>query len=105
MSTDRDADRPTARAIGVSTISLHGPRYWAQRTITRMTNVRFFHKLFGDSSYIVHYLRVLGYRFVQPIVQTGTDFGTELHHASPYLTTVGSGTMVSDAFLIMNVEG
>ncbi|MFC6882345.1 Pls/PosA family non-ribosomal peptide synthetase [Actinomadura yumaensis] len=83
---------------------LYGAHYWAQMTVRRLTNLKFFNDLFGDSSYIVHYLRGLGYRFARPIVQTGTNFGTELAHHSPYLTTVGSGTMVSDALWIMNAD-
>jgi non-ribosomal peptide synthetase-like protein len=83
---------------------LYGIHYWAQMTIQRMTNAGFYTGLFGDSSYIVHYLRALGYRFSRPIVQTGTNFGTELQHHSPYLTTVGSGTMVSDGLSIMNAD-
>ncbi len=35
---------------------LFGIRYWAHRTITRLTNVPVFTNLFGDSSYILHYL-------------------------------------------------
>jgi non-ribosomal peptide synthetase-like protein len=83
---------------------LYGFRYWAQRTVQGMTNSTFYTGLFGDSSYIVHYLRALGYRFARPIVQTGTNFGTELGHHSPYLTTVGTGTMVSDGLMIMNAD-
>ena len=40
---------------------LYGLRYWAHRTIARMTNRRVFTRLYGDSSYIVHYLRAIGY--------------------------------------------
>ncbi|SNR96206.1 non-ribosomal peptide synthetase terminal domain of unknown function [Blastococcus mobilis] len=80
---------------------LYGIHYMIQRTITRMTNVRFYVDFFGDSSYIVHYLRALGYNLSQ-VQQTGSNFGTELGHESPYLTTVGSGTMVSDALSVMN---
>ncbi|MCQ0013134.1 hypothetical protein LUX39_04195 [Actinomadura madurae] len=83
---------------------LYGIHYWAQTAIKRATNAKFYTDLFGDSSYIVPYLRALGYRFARPIVQTGTNFGTELSHHSPYLTTVGSGTMVSDGLSIMNAD-
>ena len=83
---------------------LYGIHFWAQNAVRRATNSKFYTRLFGDSSYIVPYLRVLGYRFVRPIVQTGTNFGTELRHHSPYRTTVGSGTMVSDGLSIMNAD-
>ncbi|GAA2401667.1 non-ribosomal peptide synthetase [Actinomadura vinacea] len=83
---------------------LYGIRFWAQMSVKRLTNAKFYTGLFGDSSYIVHYLRALGYHFTRPIVQTGTNFGTELLHHSPYLTTVGSGTMVSDSLWIINAD-
>ncbi|MFI0372944.1 Pls/PosA family non-ribosomal peptide synthetase [Actinomadura sp. 1N219] len=83
---------------------LHGRQYWALMTTKRVTNVPFFMSLFGDSSYIVGYLRALGYRFARPVVQTGSNFGTELQHHSPTLTTVGSGTMISDALFVANAD-
>ncbi|RFS82997.1 amino acid adenylation domain-containing protein [Actinomadura spongiicola] len=83
---------------------LFGRHYWAIMTTKRLTNPKFFMDLFGDSSYVVGYLRALGYRFAKPIVQTGSNFGTELAHHTPYLTTVGSGTMISDALWILNAD-
>jgi non-ribosomal peptide synthetase-like protein len=80
---------------------LYGFHYWIHRLIARMTNVRFFMDLFGDSSYVVHYLRALGYDLCR-VVQTGSNFGTELSHVTPYLTRVGTGTMVSDSLWILN---
>jgi len=82
---------------------LYGFHHWIYRAIARMTNVRFFTDLFGDSSYVVHYLRALGYD-LRRVVQTGSNFGCELRHGTPYLTTVGTGTMVSDALTIMNAD-
>ncbi|GAA4232157.1 non-ribosomal peptide synthetase [Actinomadura meridiana] len=83
---------------------LFGRHYWVLRATRRLTNRAFFHNLFGDSSYIVGYLRALGYSFARPIVQTGSNFGTEMSHHTPYLTTVGSGTMISDALWILNAD-
>ena len=40
---------------------LYGFHDRVHRAITRMTGIKFFTHLFGDSSYIVHYLRWLGY--------------------------------------------
>ena len=40
--------------------------------------------LFGDSSYIVTYLRLLGYDLSR-VEQTGSNFGTEVKHDTPYL--------------------
>jgi non-ribosomal peptide synthetase-like protein len=82
---------------------LYGIHYWVQRTIARVTNVGFHKYLFGDSSYIVHYLRGLGYDLSR-VEQTGTNFGVEVKHETPYLSFVGSGTMVSDGLSIINAE-
>ena len=40
---------------------LYGFHYWVQRAIARMTNRKFYMRLFGGTSYVVHYLRWLGY--------------------------------------------
>ncbi|MCT9075491.1 Pls/PosA family non-ribosomal peptide synthetase [Streptomyces fulvoviolaceus] len=82
---------------------LYGFHYSVQRSIARMTNIKFFMWLCGDSSYIVHYLRAIGYN-LSHVEQTGSNFGTEVAHESPYLATVGSGTMVADGLSIMNAE-
>jgi non-ribosomal peptide synthetase-like protein len=71
--------------------------------ISRLTNKKFFTNLFGDSSYIVHYLRGLGYSLSQ-IEQTGSNFGMEVAHDNPYLSTVGTGTMVADGLSIVNAD-
>ncbi|MCW2131474.1 Pls/PosA family non-ribosomal peptide synthetase [Arthrobacter sp. VKM Ac-2550] len=85
------------------TYPLYGLRYAVHRAIFRMTNVFQFMHITADSSLVVHYLRLLGYK--QPnLEQTGSNFGPELTHENPYLTTVGSGTMVSDGLSIMNAE-
>src|SRR6184192_878201 len=65
--------------------------------------MRFFTFLFGDSSYIVHFLQWLGYH-LSPVVQTGSNFGIEVMHANPLLSSVGSGTMVADGLILMNDE-
>ncbi|WP_433288986.1 Pls/PosA family non-ribosomal peptide synthetase [Pseudonocardia sp. CA-142604] len=83
--------------------ALYGFHYYVHRMIRRLTNVRFYHSVFGDSSYIVHYLKWLGYRLPR-VVQTGSNFGSELAHDTPYLTTVGAGTMVSDGLTVMNAD-
>ena len=80
---------------------LYGFRDRVHRAITRMTGIKFFTRLFGDSSYIVHYLRCLGYDLSR-VEQTGSNFGTEVAHVTPYLSSVGSGTMVADGLSIVN---
>ena len=83
---------------------LYGVRFAIQRTVSRLTNQRFYTFLFGDSSAILHYLQMVGYRFTRPQVQSGSNFGVEVKHESPFLTTIGGGTMVSDGLSIMNAE-
>lgn len=85
------------------TYPLYGFHYSVHRAIVRMTNIKFFKWLCGDSSYIVHYLRSIGYD-LSHVEQTGSNFGTEVQHESPYLASVGSGTMVADGLSIMNAD-
>jgi non-ribosomal peptide synthetase-like protein len=80
---------------------LYGLHYSIHRTITRISNTRFYMTLFGDSSYIVHYLRALGYD-LSTVKQTGSNFGLSQRHESPYLCAIGTGTMVSDGLSIIN---
>jgi non-ribosomal peptide synthetase-like protein len=82
---------------------LYGFHDRVHRAIARMTGVRFFTHLFGDSSYIVYYLRWLGYDLSR-VEQTGSNFGTEVGHETPYLSTIGSGTMVADGLALMNAD-
>ncbi|MEJ3654125.1 Pls/PosA family non-ribosomal peptide synthetase [Actinomycetes bacterium KLBMP 9759] len=85
------------------TYRLYGSAYWALRTINRLTNSKFFTRVFGDSSYIVGYLRALGYRFIR-VEQTGSNFGTAVAHDTPFLTEIGSGTVVADGLTIVNTD-
>ncbi|GAA1318371.1 hypothetical protein GCM10009647_048900 [Streptomyces sanglieri] len=82
---------------------LYGLHYSVHRAIGRMTNIKFFTWLFGDSSYIVHYLRGIGYDLSQ-VEQTGSNFGTEVQHETPFLCSVGSGTMVADGLSVINAD-
>jgi len=82
---------------------LYGFHYGIHKAIARMTNVRFLTWLFGDSSYIVHYLRWVGYD-LSTVVQSGSNFGTDVRHENPYLTTIGSGTMVADGLSVINAD-
>jgi non-ribosomal peptide synthetase-like protein len=84
--------------------SLYGFRYWAHRGIARITNNTFFHHLLGDSSFIVPYLRCLGYDMSQ-VEQTGSNFGLEVKHETPYLVSFGpGGTMAADGLSIINAD-
>jgi non-ribosomal peptide synthetase-like protein len=82
---------------------LYGLHDAVHRAIARIGRMRFFTFLFGDSSYIVHYLQCLGYH-LSPVEQTGSNFGSEVMHANPSLSAVGTGTMVADGLILVNDE-
>jgi non-ribosomal peptide synthetase-like protein len=82
---------------------LYGFHHAVHRAIERMTNMPFFPRLLGDSSFIVPYLRWLGYDLSE-VEQTGSNFGLEVKHENPHLCTVGSGTMVADGLSIINTD-
>jgi non-ribosomal peptide synthetase-like protein len=82
---------------------LYGFHHAVHRTIERLTNATFYPRLLGDSSYIVPYLRWLGYDLSE-VEQTGSNFGLEVKHENPFLCTIGSGTMVADGLSIMNSD-
>jgi non-ribosomal peptide synthetase-like protein len=82
---------------------LYGVHYAVHRAVGRLTNVPFFVQLFGDSSYIVHYLRWVGYD-LSPVEQTGSNFGSVVGHENPYLASIGTGTMVADGLWIINSD-
>ena len=82
---------------------LYGIHYWVHRLIARLTNRKFFTELFGDSSYIVGYLRSSGYKLT-PVVQTGSNFGMAVQHENPFLSSVGSGTVVADGLSLLNAD-
>ena len=83
--------------------ALYGIRYWAHRFVRRTTNVKMFTDLLGDSSFIVGYLKAIGYDLSR-VHQTGSNFGSELRQDTPYLTRIGTGTMVSDGLNVLNTE-
>ncbi|MFE1172992.1 Pls/PosA family non-ribosomal peptide synthetase [Streptomyces sp. NPDC058773] len=83
---------------------LYGFHYGVHRLIALTTNRKFLMRLFGDSSAIVHYLRCLGYDLSSRVEQTGSNFGTEVKHETPFLSSVGSGTMVADGLSVMNAD-
>jgi non-ribosomal peptide synthetase-like protein len=85
------------------TYRLYGLHYLLAQAITVLSNSRFFMLMFGDSSAAVGYTRSIGYR-LGVVEQTGSNFGTEITHDSALLTTVGTGTMLSDGLAIMNSD-
>jgi non-ribosomal peptide synthetase-like protein len=82
---------------------LYGFHDAVHRAIARIGRFRFFPRLFGDSSYSVHYLQWLGYQ-LSPVEQTGSNFGNEVMHANPSLSAVGTGTMVASGLIVVNDE-
>ena len=82
---------------------LYGLRYWQQRTVAALTNVKAFVELFGDSSAIPYYLMAIGYR-LRPWTQTGSNFGMTVKHENPFLTAIGRDTVVADGLSVMNAE-
>ncbi len=83
---------------------LYGFHYGGvHRAVMLLTNRPFLTRLFGDSSAVVPYLRLLGYDLSR-VQQTGSNFGTEVKHETPYLSAVGTGTMVADGLSVNNAE-
>ena len=91
------------RLARTGTTASYGFRYWIHRAIARMTNRKFYTRLFGDSSFIVHYLRGIGYHLFR-VQQTGSNFGLEVKHDNPFLSSVGSGTVVADGLSMINAD-
>lgn len=82
---------------------LFGLHHICLSLVTVLTNSPAFMLLLGDSSFVVGYVRALGYDLSR-VEQTGSNFGTEMRHDSPYLTRVGTGTMISDGLTVMNAD-
>ncbi|MEK6439480.1 AMP-binding protein [Pseudonocardia sp. T1-2H] len=53
------------------TYPLYGFYYSVHKTIVRLSNRKFFHEMFGDSSAIAHYVRRLGYKLASPSCRPG----------------------------------
>ncbi|SDZ15395.1 non-ribosomal peptide synthetase terminal domain of unknown function [Micromonospora pattaloongensis] len=88
----------TARAY-----PLYGWHWMCFQIVSRFSNVRFFNIVFGDSSYIIGYLRAIGWRFNQ-VRQTGSNFGVGQKHDSPFLCDVRGGVLVSDGLSMGNAQ-
>jgi non-ribosomal peptide synthetase-like protein len=82
---------------------LYGMRFAAHRLAVRAGNSVLFTSLLGDSSFIVGFLRVIGYRLT-PVQQTGTNFGMAVKHDSPLHVRVGTGTLVSDGLSVLSTR-
>jgi non-ribosomal peptide synthetase-like protein len=82
---------------------MYGLHYWLQSVVSVTSNSRFYNVLFGDSSFIVHYMRFVGWK-LNKVEQTGSNFGTNQRHDNPFLCEIGSGTMVSDGLSMINMH-
>ncbi|WP_075305602.1 MULTISPECIES: Pls/PosA family non-ribosomal peptide synthetase [unclassified Pseudonocardia] len=82
---------------------LYGAAYWCHRTVARLSNVPLFVQLFGDSSFVVGYLRRIGYRIARG-GQTGSNVGADIAHEVPNLVTIGPNTMLSDGVFLRTAE-
>lgn len=80
-----------------------GFHYLMQRIIARVSNSQFFCVLFGDSSFVVNYMRYVGWN-LNKVEQTGSNMGTNQRHDNPFLCNIGSGTMVSDGLSMINTQ-
>ena len=85
------------------TYVLYGFHYWVHSIVAGASNSRIYNLLFGDSSFIVHYLKLIGWN-LNKVEQTGSNFGTNQKHENPFLCEIGSGTMVSDGLSMMNAQ-
>jgi non-ribosomal peptide synthetase-like protein len=83
---------------------LYGIRWWAYETTRKVSNASFYNMLFGDSSYIVHYLRALGLDLGKNVVQTGSNFGVSHKWCTPFASHIGHGTLISDGLSLINVN-
>jgi non-ribosomal peptide synthetase-like protein len=82
---------------------LYGFHYTVHRVIAGLSRSKFLGLLFGDSSYMVHFLKWVGFE-LNPVIQTGSNFGCEVGTSNPFLTRIGTGTMVSDGLNMFNDE-
>ncbi len=82
---------------------LYGLHHGVHRAIRRLTNIGFYLELTGDSSYVVPYLRALGYR-LPDFEQNGSNFGADLEHETPFGIDIGRGTMISDGAILIDAD-
>jgi non-ribosomal peptide synthetase-like protein len=84
------------------TYPLYGVHFWISRVISRLSNTGFT-RLLGDSAFVTDYLQWLGYDLSR-VEQTGSNFGLIMAHDTPYLSAVGTGSMISDGLTISNID-
>lgn len=96
--------RVLVRALRVGVVyPLYGVHYAIACLVVWLSNSYAYNVIFGDSSFIVHYLRLIGFD-LGVVRQTGSNFGSHQRHDIPTLCRVGSGTMVSDGLSMINIR-
>ena len=82
---------------------LYGFQYRLARGIRAYSNNIVLNTIFGDSSMIVGYLKRVGYDLSRS-TQTGSNFGVDQRHHSPFLCSFDRNTLVSDGLRMLNME-
>ncbi|MFD1159565.1 Pls/PosA family non-ribosomal peptide synthetase [Roseovarius aestuarii] len=82
---------------------IYGMQYELVRTIERLSNNRLLNTIFGDSSMIVYWLSAVGYDLSRT-TQTGSNFGVDQRHHSPFLCRFDRNTLISDGLRMLNKE-
>jgi non-ribosomal peptide synthetase-like protein len=85
------------------TYVLYGLHFLLAQSISGRSNSYFYNLIFGDSSYIIYYLRAIGYK-ISLKDQTGSNFGVEQKHDTPFLCEIGKGTLISDGLSMINAD-
>lgn len=85
------------------TYVLFGFHYFLFTRVAASSNSQFYNLIFGDSSFIVHYLKYIGYKLGRG-EQTGSNFGVEQKHDVPFSCEFGDETLVSDGLSMINAE-
>jgi len=80
-----------------------GFHHMLQNIILQTSNSHFFCVLFGDSSFVTRYMSYVGWN-LNKVEQTGSNMGTNQRHDNPFLSNIGSGTMVSDGMSMINMR-
>lgn len=82
---------------------LYGIHYFLLGWVRASSNSSTFNNIFGDSALITWFLQYVGWK-LGTVKQTGSNFGSLQKHDVPFLTHVGSGTMVSDGLSVQNAD-
>jgi non-ribosomal peptide synthetase-like protein len=83
---------------------LYGFRWWAYENLRRLSNFTVYNYMFGDSSYVVPYLKAVGVDLGKDVQQSGSNFGVSHRWNTPFLSHVGRGTLISDGLQFVNVD-